>query len=139
MILDACKACSDPRELQRGLQCGLLRAGAAAALAAALGACTSIPQPTEQVEAARAAVAQAQPAAAREGAAELQIAQAKLARAEDAMQRGNYVEARVLAEQAEVDARYAWTVGENARQRRAAAEAQQSVGALQQELDRRMK
>lgn len=139
MILDACKACIDPRELQRELQRVLRRAGAAAALAAALGACSSIPQPTEQVEAARAAVAQAQPAAGSEGAAELQIAQAKLARAEDAMQRGNYVEARVLAEQAEVDARYAWTVGENARQRRAAAEAEQNVSALRQELDRRTK
>ena len=139
MILDTCKACIDKCELQRELQRVLRRGGAAAALAAVIGACSGIPQPTEQVEAARAAVAQAQPAVAQEGAAELQIAQAKLARAQDAMQRGNYVEARVLAEQAEVDARYAWTVGENARQQRAAAEAQQNVGALRQELDRRMK
>ena len=131
---DACKACTDQSDLQRVLQ----RVGAVTALAAALG-CSSIPQPTEQVEAARTAVAQAQPAAARDGATELRVAQTKLARAEDAMQRGNYVEARVLAEQAEVDARYAGTLGESARQQRAAAQMEQNVNALRQELDRRTK
>jgi hypothetical protein len=49
------------------------------------------------------------------------VARAKLALAEDAMQQGDYVNARVFAEQAEVDARYAWTVAESARMQRAAA------------------
>lgn len=135
MKLDVCKACTDQSVLQRVLQ----RAGAVTALAAVLGACGSIPQPTEQVEAARIAVAQTQPIAVHGGATELHIAQAKLARAEHAMQRGNYIEARVLAEQAEVDARYAWTLGESTRHQRAAAEVEQNVSALRQALDRRMK
>jgi hypothetical protein len=91
------------------------------ALAAALAACSSTPRPSEQVSAARAAVSQAQPVAVRDGAPELKTAQAKLMRAEELMQRGEYTDARILAEQAEVDARYAWTLAENARLQRAAA------------------
>jgi hypothetical protein len=128
MRYDACKACIDSSVLHRA---------AAMALAATLAACSSIPRPTEQVEAARAAVAQAQPVATRDGAPELKAAQAKLARAEDAMQRGSYTDARVLAEQAEVDARYAWTLAESARQQRAAAEVDQSVRTLRDHLDGR--
>jgi hypothetical protein len=95
----------------------------AVALAATLAACSgTLPPPVEQIQAARAAVAQAQPVAVRDGAAELSVAQAKLARADQEMERGEYTSARVLAEQAEVDARYAWTIAENARLQRAAAE-----------------
>ena len=86
-----------------------------------LTACSSIPRPTEQLEAARAAVLQAEPAAQAEGAYELALAQGKLAAAGHALQRGDYVDARILAEQAELDARYAWTIGESARLQRAAA------------------
>jgi hypothetical protein len=95
---------------------------AVAALAAALAACSSIPRPTEQVEAARRAVAQAQPVALSQGAPELKVAQDKLARAEQALKSGDHVNARILAEQAEVDARYAWTLAESARVQRAAAQ-----------------
>jgi hypothetical protein len=90
---------------------------AAAVLVATLAACGAIPRPTEQVELARAAVSQAQPVALAAGAPELGTARAKLSAAEQAMQAGDYVSARVLAEQAEVDARYAWTLGETARMR----------------------
>ena len=79
------------------------------------------------------------PLAVRDGAVELKTAQAKLARAEEALQRGDYVQARIFAEQAEVDARYAWTLAENARMQRAAAELDQSVKVLRNELDRRAK
>jgi hypothetical protein len=89
--------------------------------AGALDACSSIPRPTEQLEAARAAVLQAEPAVRSEGATELALAQGKLVGAADAVQRGDYVTARILAEQAEVDARYAWTLGEAARVQRAVA------------------
>lgn len=109
----ACKACSHFSVLQRS---------AALALVATLAACSSTPQPTEQVQAARAAVSQARPLAVRDGGPELKTAQAKLERAEEAMQRGDYVNARIFAEQAEVDAMYAWTLAENARLQRAAAE-----------------
>jgi type IV pilus biogenesis protein CpaD/CtpE len=108
----------------------------AAALATGLAGCASTP-PTEQLAAARAMVGQAQPVAAREAPLELSVAQTKLARAEDAMQRSEYEAARRYAEQAEVDARLAWTSAENARAQRAAAEVEQGIQTLRRELDRR--
>jgi hypothetical protein len=111
---------------------------AAAAVAAALAAgCASTPPPTEQVAAARAMVGQAQPLAAREAPLELSAAQTKLALAEDAMQRTEYEAARRYAEQAEVDARLAWTSAENARAQRAAGEVEQGIQTLRRELGRR--
>ena len=126
----ACKACTHRSVLQWL---------GAAAVAASLAACSSIPRPVEQVEAARAALGQAQPVAVAEGAPQLKLAQAKLERAERAMQGGDHVSARILAEQAEVDARYAWTLAESARLQRAAAGIDRSVQSLRDELERRTK
>ena len=130
MVHYACKACTHFSVLQPAML---------AVLVASLVGCSSIPRPTEQVELARAAVSQAQPMAASQAAAELGTAQAKLSAAERAMQAGDYVSARVLAEQAEVDAKYAWTVAETARMQRAAAEVDESVKVLRDELQRRAK
>jgi hypothetical protein len=127
MLNYACKACIDLSDLQRA---------SAIVLAVTLAACSSTPPPKEQIQAARAAVSQAQPVAMREGVAELTAAQIKLARAEQDMERGDNAQARMLAEQAEVDARYAWTLGENARVQRAAAEANQSTKQLRDDLER---
>jgi len=103
----------------------------------ALGGCANTPPPTEQLGAARAMVTQAQPVAVNDAPAELQSAQAKLASAEAAVQRGEYAAARRLAEEAEVDAKLAWTTAENARAQRAAAEVDQGVKALRDEVQRR--
>ena len=130
MLIDACKACIDLSDLQRP---------AVIALVAALAACSSTPPPKEQLDAARAAVLQAQPVAVRDGAAELTAAKIKLARAEEEMQRGENDNARILAEQAEVDAKYAWTLAENARVQRAALEADQRAKLMRDELERRGK
>jgi len=114
-----------------------LKRASAAALAAALSACaTTPPPPTEQLAAARAMVSQAQPVAASDGALELHTARTKLARAEEAMRRGDHLNARIFAEQAEVDAKYAWTVAENARAQRAAAELDRGIRTLREELER---
>jgi hypothetical protein len=115
-----------------------LSAGLKSCLCAGLAAaCATTPPPTERVAAARAMVTQAQPIAARDAALELNTAQAKLAGAEQAMQQGEYESARRLAEQAEVDAKLAWTVAENVRAQRAAAEVDRSVQALRDEIERR--
>ena len=116
-----------------------MRIGGFSIVAAALAAagCATTPPPTEQLGAARASVAQAEPAAAQAAPAQLTAAQSKLARAEEAMKRGDYVAARIYAEQAEVDAKYAWTVAENARMQRAAAEVNQGIHTLKEELQRR--
>jgi hypothetical protein len=109
----------------------------ALAAALALAGCANTPPPTEQLAAARAMVGQAQPLAGREAPLELNAAQGKLARAEDAMHRGEYEAARRYAEQAEVDARLAWISAENARAQRAAAEVEQGIQTLRRELERR--
>ncbi len=108
----------------------------ASALLALCGACATTPPPTEQLASARAMVTQAQPVAVKEAPLELHAAQDKLARAEGAMQRGDYPAARRLAEQAEADAKLAWTVAENARAQRAAAEVESSIQTLRNELGR---
>jgi hypothetical protein len=83
----------------------------------ALGACASAPPPDADLAAARASLLQAEPVAHRYARAELKLAQDKLARAEQAMTREDWREARRLAEQAEVDARYAWALAESERVR----------------------
>ena len=92
-------------------------------LAAALAACATTDPPQSQMAAARAMVAQArlaQPPAP----AELAAAQEKLSRAESAMQRGHYGHARLLAEEAEADARLAWSASERARMQNRLAQEQ---------------
>jgi hypothetical protein len=86
---------------------------------ATVAACATGDPPESEIVAARAMVAQAQPVAEAAGAAELANAHASLARAEIAMQRGQYDDARLLALRAEADARLAWTMAENARMQRA--------------------
>jgi hypothetical protein len=126
----ACKACTHLSELPRAL---------ALVLALGLAACASAPRPGEQIEAARAAVSKAEAVAVQDGAMELRVAQYKLARAQQEAERGDNVNARIYAEQAQVDADYARAIADNARVQRAAADANQSVRRLQDELDRRAK
>lgn len=130
MPYSACKACTDRSDLQRIF---------AFALALGLGACASMPRPDEQIDAARAAVSKAQPVVVQDGSMELRVAQYKLARAEQDAERGDYTNARIYAEQAQVDADYARAIAENARVERAAADANLGVRRLQDELDRRAK
>jgi hypothetical protein len=86
---------------------------------AMLAGCASTEPPESQMAAARAMVAQARPVAGQEAPLELAAAQGKLVRAESAMQRGHYEHARLLAEQAEADAKLAWAVAEEQRVQRA--------------------
>lgn len=88
----------------------------------ALAACATTDRPEAQMAQARAMVAQARPVAVQDAPAELAAAQGKLERAETAMQRGHYEHARMLADQAEADARLAWMTSENARAQRALRE-----------------
>lgn len=72
-----------------------------------LTGCASDPAPTEQLRLTEQALAQAKAVGADEQVAELVMAEAKLLQAQSAMQRDAFKEARVLAEQAELDARLA--------------------------------
>lgn len=103
----------------------------------ALAACATTDPPEREMGAARAMVSQARPVADRDAPREIAEAQQKLSRAEDAMQRGHYEHARILAQQAEADAKLAWTVAENVRVERGAAEMQDSNRALREEIERK--
>jgi hypothetical protein len=98
----------------------------------ALSACAATPPPVDQLAAARAQVGQAQGAQA-DAPLELAHAQTKLARAEEAMQHGEFLEARRLAEQAEVDAILADALADNARASRNVAELERSIDQLRKE------
>jgi hypothetical protein len=103
-----------------GMKCATL-AGVKAPpvlLSLALAACASPASPPEaELAAARAALIQAEPVAHRYASHELRLAQVKLERAEQAMARQEWREARRLAEQAEVDARYARALADTERAR----------------------
>ena len=76
-------------------------------LVLSLTGCASDPAPTEQLRLTEQAVTQAKAVGADEQIAELAMAEAKLQQAQSAMQRDAFKEARILAEQAELDARLA--------------------------------
>jgi hypothetical protein len=86
------------------------------ALLVVLAACATEAPPTAELASARAAVAQAGPTA-EYAPKELAAAQTKLTAAQQALARGDNVQARRLAQQAEVDARLAWALSENERSR----------------------
>ena len=86
-------------------------------IALVLAACASASPPATELASARAAIEQAAPFASHYAPAELAAAQKKLERAEQALARDDRVQARRLAEAAEVDARFAWAMAENERSR----------------------
>lgn len=84
---------------------------------AALAACATVAAPSAEMAAARAMFIRAEPLGWRYAPNELRAAQAKLQGAELAMAREDWPQARRLAEEAEVDAKYAWSLAENERSR----------------------
>ena len=111
---------------------------AALALCAAfLAACASTPAPREELAVARAAVDQAQASGASELAPlDLTAARQKLERANAALQAGDHLIARRLAEQAQADAQLAAARADAEKSRRAVAEVEASIRALRDELSR---
>ena len=87
-----------------------------------LAACAMTEAPVSEMTAAREMVAQARATAAQDAPNDVATAQSKLAHAEAAMQRGHYEHARLLAQQAEADAKLAWTNAEKMQAQRALRE-----------------
>ena len=108
-------------------------------MASALTACSTIPPPVEQMAVTKSAVdrASSSPNAVEAAPVELQKAREKLDRAQRAMTEKDYVLARRMAEEAEVDARVAESRASSARGERALKEVQESIRALQDEINRR--
>lgn len=69
--------------------------------------CANDPAPTEQLRLTEQALNQAKAMGASEQIAELKLAEERLAQAQAAMAEGEFKQARMLAEQAELDARLA--------------------------------
>lgn len=104
-----------------------------------LAACASTPLPAERMAVAEAAVERASNAGTREDApAELQIAIGKLSRARQAIENKDYEHAGQLADQAELDARFAEMHAQSARAQRSATEAQNAARVLQEEINRKI-
>ena len=120
------------------LRPGASACAALAVAAALLAGCATGNPPTEQMAFANAAVTDANRNGGPEyAAAETRDAQVKYDRAREAMAREDYDTARVLAEEAEVDAKLALTRARSAKAQQAVAEVQRGIRVLREEIDRR--
>jgi hypothetical protein len=109
-----------------------------ASLLVVVSGCANAPAPKEQMAVAEAAVQRATTTSTNETAAgELQLAADKLASARAAMTREEYVLAKQLAEQTQVDAQVAELRAQTARSRKAAVETENAAGALSDEMNRK--
>ena len=107
-------------------------------LAFALGACASVPVPETELATARTALEQAQNAGAPQQApASFALAREKLNRAEAAVQQGDNVHAKRLAEQARLDAQLAQVQARSGASQRAVSELEESMRALREEMNRK--
>ena len=113
-----------------------LAAGACATVI--LGGCASVPAPTEQIAVSKSAINNAVSAGGAEYApVEMRSAQDKLDRANRAMAKEDYDEARQYAEQAQADARLAEQKANSAKARKSAAVMQDDIRVLREELARK--
>ena len=114
---------------------------ACVAAAAVIAGCASVgPPPTEQMAVSRSAIANAVSAGGSEYAsAEMRIAQDKMDRANRAMGKEEYENARWLAEEAQVDARLAEKLANSAKAQQAAAVIQEDSRVLREEINRKNK
>ena len=110
---------------------------AGAAVALLLAACSSIPPPREQMAVSKAAVERASGPAGSDAPVELSLARDKLERANLAMGREDFLEARQLAEQAEADATLAEAKARSIRAAGALQEVRESIRMLREEMSRR--
>lgn len=117
----------------------LIRTATAALALGALAACSSTPPPTEQMAVSRTTLnrVSAAPTVAANAPVELQRARDKWVQAEKAMTDKNYEMARRYAAEAEADARLAETKSQAADNAATLQQVQNSIQALQSEIDRR--
>ena len=114
------------------------RIGLTAGAAIFMAGCASTPAPTEQMAVSRVAVSNASSAGGNEFAPlQLKSAMEKMEGAERAMTEKNYVLARQLAEQAQVDAQLAGATAHSAKAKKAADALQEDSRVLRQEIDRK--
>lgn len=100
-----------------------------------LGACASDPAPTEQLRLTEQALSQAQALGlSAEQSPALNLAEGKLALAQAAMQEHDFKQARVYAEQAELDARLAEAEHLNEKSQQQLVELNNAINRLRKQL-----
>lgn len=105
---------------------------------AVVASCASVPEPTDKMAVAEAAILRASTSGTSADAArELQLATDKLTAARQAMNSKEYERAGQLAEQATVDAQAAEIHAQSARSRKAAQETQDAARVLREEMNRK--
>jgi hypothetical protein len=118
----------------------LRRIGISVAAAILMAGCASTPAPLEQMAISRAAVSNANNTENNELAPlQLKSAKEKMEAAERAMVAKDYVLARQLAEEAQLDAQLAGTMARSAKAKKAADALQEDSSVLRQEIDRKSK
>jgi len=117
------------------------RIGITVAAAIFMAGCASTtPAPTEQMAVSKAAVSNASSAGGNEFAPlQFKSAMEKMDGAERAMGEKNYVRAKQLAEQAQVDAKLAEAAARSAKAQKAADAVKEDNRVLRQEIDRKTK
>lgn len=110
----------------------LLRGAAAALMLGALSACSSVPAPTGEMAVAQSAIARvsAAPQVTAHAPLELQRARDLWARAQSAMDKKDYTDARRYAESAEAEARLAESKAQAAENRSRLQEVERGYQAL---------
>lgn len=113
------------------------RVGVVVMAAALAGGCAGVPSPTEQIAVSKLAVANANSAGGTEFApVEMRTAQEKLDAAIQAMTDEKNKQARLLGEQAQVDAELATAKAHAAKAEKAAVAVEEDNRVLHKELDR---
>ena len=115
----------------------ILKVGTTIASAILIVSCAGIPAPTEQMAVSKVAVSNATSAGGNEFAPlQLKSAMDKMDAAERAMTAEDYLQARQLAEQAQVDAQLAATTARSVKAQKAAGALLEDNRVLRQEIDR---
>lgn len=103
-----------------------------------IAGCATTPPPTEQMAVSKAAISSAASAGGNEFApVQLKSAMDKMATAERAMTDKDYVLARQMAEQAQVDAQLAGATARSVKAKKAAEAVQEDSRVLRQEIERK--
>jgi len=114
--------------------------GAISVAAVVMAGCASTPKPTEQIAVSKSAIANAVSAGGSEYApVEMKTAQDKMDRANRAMEKQDYENARWLAEEAQADARLAEKKAESGKARKAAIAMSDDIRVLREEINRKSK
>jgi hypothetical protein len=112
--------------------------GLLAVVAVAMAGCASPTPPIEQLAVSRAAINSASSAGGNEFApVQLKAAMVKMDAAEHSMTEKNYVQARQLAEEAQVDAQLASAAAGSAKAQKAADALHEDSRVLRKEIDRK--